>query len=217
MPQKKITYEDLVKSLHELSLAQKETDRQSKKTDQKLDKLAKTVSEMTKESKYSIDGMTKESKYSLERLDKLAEMIGGVSTNLGKTAEELFYNSFSKTMALGNKKFHLIERNKRCFTNGIQDEFDIVLTNDSLKLIVEVKHRFHPNDVKKVSRKIENFKKLFPEYKDLQIIGAVAGLSMPEKTINLAQNNHFFVLTQDGNDLKLLHNPDQKRKESKEY
>ena len=205
MPQKEISYQDVLRSLHELSEAQKETNKQLQETNKQLQETEKQMKETDKLSQKTDI-----------KLNKLSEMVGGITKNLGKSAEELFFNSFKKTMSLGNMNFHSIDRNLYRYANGIQDEFDIILTNDDFILIIETKHRFHPNDVKNVLKKIDNFKKLFPKYHDFKIFGAVAGLSMPQKTIELAKNYHFFVITQDGNDLKLLYNPDNKTDEIKE-
>jgi hypothetical protein len=110
-------------------------------------------------------------------------------------------------MSIGKIKFHLIERNKTLFSNGIQDEYDMVLTNDQAKIIVEVKQKVHPNDVKKVLKKIDSFKNLYPLDNRYQVYGAVAGLTMPKKAIELAQKYKIIALTQEGNDLKVLHIP----------
>jgi hypothetical protein len=196
---KDITYQDLL-NLFE-------------KTDEKINKLAeaqKKLDELSERTDERINKLTEKFEKTDKKLNKIGKMVGGITKNLGKTAEELFYNSFSKTMSLGNIKFHLIQRNLFNHTKEIQDECDLVLTNENSKVIVEVKHRFHPNDVKKVAKKIKNFQKLFPEYHNYKIFGAVAALSMPLETIVLAKKYHYFVLTQDGNDLKILYRPDNK-------
>jgi hypothetical protein len=44
--------------------------------------------------------------------------------------------------------------------------------------------------------------------KQISYQDVLKSLHEPEKTIEMAKKNHFFVLTQDGNDLKRLHTPD---------
>jgi len=92
---------------------------------------------------------------------------------------------------------------KRSF-KGLSDEFDIVLTNSHNLVIIEVKYNFHPNDVETMPKKIDNFRILYPLYKDYNVYGGIAGLTMPQETIDLAKEMGFFVFTQEGNDIKML-------------
>jgi len=110
-------------------------------------------------------------------------------------------------MRLGDIKFHTIDRNLQRHCNGVQDEFDIVMTNSELIMVAEVKFKFHPNDVKKVINKVSNFKKLFPQYQDYKIYGAVAGKILPKDTIEEAQKYNLFVVAQEGSDLRLINTP----------
>ena len=142
-----------------------------------------------------------------QKLDKLKEIVGGMGNNQGEIAEDLFFNSFSKTMTIGDIQFHSIDRNIRRLYKNIQDEFDLVLTNNDLIMIVEVKVKCHPNDVKKILKKISNYKRLYPMYESYKIYGAIAGLTFPQKTIDIAKENHIYVITQEGNDLKVLNDP----------
>ncbi|KPA14834.1 hypothetical protein MHK_004962 [Candidatus Magnetomorum sp. HK-1] len=139
-----------------------------------------------------------------QKIDKLQKLIGGIGNSNGFVAEDLFYNSFSKMMSIGNMKFEYIDRNVERKHKGIEDEFDIVLTNSEIIVIVEVKYNFYPNDVEKVLTKIQNYKALFPLYKNYKFIGAIAGLTIQKETIYKAKKYGFFVVTQEGNDLKIL-------------
>jgi len=174
-----IEYGKTSKLLNELIEAQKETDRQMKETDRQMRATDK-------------------------KIDKLQKMIGGIGNSNGYVAEDFFYNSFSKMKSLGDMKFAYIDRNLHRENSSLQDEFDIVLTNTDSIVIVEVKYNYHANDVKSVLKKINNFRILFPLYNNYKIFGAIAGLSIQPKAIEEAEKNGFFVVTQEGNNLKLL-------------
>jgi len=179
MNDKNTEYEKTWKLLQELIAAGKETDKRMKETDIRMKETDKQI-------------------------NKLNTLIGGIGNSNGFVAEDLFFNSFSKKMSIGNTKFEFIDRNVERKHRGLKDEFDIVLTNSEVIVIVEVKYNFYPNDVKKVLKKINNYKILFPTYKNYKFIGAIAGLTMQNNTIDEAKKYGFFVFTQEGNDLKLL-------------
>ena len=167
-------------------------------------KLLQELIELGKETDKRMKETDKRMKETDKKIDKLQTLVGGISNSNGFFAEDIFFNSFSKMMSIGNMKFDYIDRNVERKHKGLEDEFDIVLTNSDVIVIVEVKYNFNPNDVETVLTKIKNYKTLFPLYKNYKFIGAIAGLSMQKKTIDKAKKYGFFVITQEGNDLKLL-------------
>ena len=58
------------------------------------------------------------------------------------------------------------------------------------------------------NRKLPNFRKLYPEYNDKELIGALAALSVPQASIDKAFQYGFLVLTQSGNDLTVVNKED---------
>ncbi|MBF0452619.1 MAG: hypothetical protein HQK75_18095 [Candidatus Magnetomorum sp.] len=165
------------------------------------------VKELFKETDKKFHKTDKQLREIGQQISKLKDIVGGIGNNNGFVAEQLFYNSLSKSMSLGNLTFDSIDRNLERTRRGLKDEFDIILTNSNILIIVEVKYNFHPNDVKKILTKINNFKQLFPIYSNYKVLGAVAALAMPQETIDIAKEYGFYVLTQDGNDIKILIEP----------
>jgi hypothetical protein len=142
-----------------------------------------------------------------EKLDKLSEFYGGLSNNIGEITEETFASSLEQSMSLGKMTFDIIDRNLKRSTKHLKEEYDIILTNKKLKLIVEVKQKFHPNDVEKLLRKLDNYKILFPNDKNYVLYGAAAALKVPDETIEKAKTHGLFVLTQQGNALRVINDP----------
>jgi len=170
-----------------------ETDRRMKETDQRMKETDRRMKETDKQLDKTI-----------KAIEKLGKTVGGISNSNGFYAEDIFFNSFSKNMTIGNLTFDSIDRNMHRIRNGLEDEFDIVLTNSSILLIIEVKYNFHHNDVDKVLTKIDNFRQLYPGYNDYRIFGGIAGLTMTRETIDKAIQLGFFVFLQEGNDIKVL-------------
>ena len=61
------------------------------------------------------------------KLDRFAEMLGGVSNNQGKVAEEFFYNTLREHPVLLGKTFDTIDKNITRSVQKIQEEYDILL------------------------------------------------------------------------------------------
>ena len=79
-----------------------------------------------------------------------------------------------------------------------QEEYDIVMTNGDAIGIVEVKYKAHEKDLKKLERKMRNFKKLFPVYENYKLYGAIASFHIYPEAKAAALNQGFFVLQRSG-------------------
>ncbi len=115
------------------------------------------------------------------------------------SATEFFYHSLNKKLVLGNMKFDSIYGNLWGHEKNIQDEFDIVMYNGNSLVIIETKHKVHTNDIEKlVSKKVDNFRYLFPKYQNYKIYLGIAGFSIPQDVENMAKNLGIAVLREKG-------------------
>ncbi|MFK5968957.1 MAG: hypothetical protein QM487_02395 [Candidatus Marithrix sp.] len=90
---------------------------------------------------------------------------------------------------------------------GLEDEFDIVLVNETSIAIVEVKHKAHPKLVDDMlTNKLLNFRTLFPYYENLKLYGVLLPASMVSnsKLVEKAKEAGLFFLTQQGNHVILV-------------
>ena len=168
-----------------LAIAQKETAKQMAKTDKEIDKV------------------TKQMLISERKLDKLGKLVGSVTNNQGDVTEEFFFNSLKVNPHLGDIKFNDIESNSRKAREGVEDEFDIVMTNGDSVGMVEVKYKVHSRDIDKLrDKKISNFKKLYPNYSNYKLYVGIAGFHIDDEAEKCAKENGFFVLKRYGNIVK---------------
>ena len=72
------------------------------------------------------------------------------------------------------------------------------MTNGNAIGIIEVKYKAHENDLKKLERKMRNFKTLFPVYENYKLYGAIASFHFYDKAKEEALNQGFFVLQRSG-------------------
>ena len=117
-----------------------------------------------------------------KRIKKLEDLMGGWANSHGSFAEEYFYNSFEadKKNFFG-EHFNEIMKNVKPKGKNLQDEYDIVMYNDSYIAIVETKFRAHKSNISKVLKKAETFKILCPDYKDYKIYLGLASLSFNDE------------------------------------
>jgi len=148
------------------AIAQKATDEQMKRTDEKLERMGITL--------------------------------GNVTNNQGDVAEEFFFNSLANDTHLGNIHFDDIEKNGHKRRGKMEEEYDIIMTNGDAIGIVEVKYKAHENDLDKLDRKMQNFKKLFPIYQNFKQYGAIASFHINDNAKREALKRGYFVLQRSG-------------------
>jgi Holliday junction resolvase-like predicted endonuclease len=169
---------DLVASL---AISQAKTDEQMKKTDEQI----KKTDEQMKRNE--------------AKLTKMGVLLGNISNNQGDVAEEFFYNSLEDKKDLAGIHYDFIDKNWKSSTKNLRDEFDIVMVNGKDIAIIEVKYKAHERDLEKLlTKKQENFKELFPIYKDYNHHLALASFYMPQELKEKALENNVIVLQRKG-------------------
>ena len=161
------------RQLEKLEIFQKETTEQMRKTDEQMRKTD-------------------------EKLNRIANMVDGIGKNQGFVAEEFFFNSLVEHTYLGAIHFDDITKNEFKHRGNTQEEFDILMTNDSAIGIIEVKYKVHEKDLDKLERKMRNFKTLYPIYAHYKLYGAIAAFHIYEDAKKAALERGFFVLQRKG-------------------
>jgi len=132
------------------------------------------------------------------KLDKLGDLYGIIGQNQGDVAEEFFFNSLANDAHLGSIQFDDIEKNSHKRRGKTEEEYDIIMTNGDAIGIVEVKYKAHTNDLDKLDRKMQNFKKLFPIYQNYKQYGAIASFHINDDAKKEALRRGYFVLQRSG-------------------
>jgi hypothetical protein len=109
-----------------------------------------------------------------EEFERICNTFSNIEDNQLDAVEEFFLQSLLKDNHLGSIRFDDITKNMEKHRDQIQEEYDLVMTNDETIGIVEVKYKARANDLDKLDRKMINFKKLFPIYQNHKQYGAIA-------------------------------------------
>jgi hypothetical protein len=138
------------------------------------DRLQKETAQLMKESAVRFEKIQMDYE---KRMKKMEENMGNWSNNHDSFAEEYFFNSFeNEQQNFFGEHFIKISKNVKPVEIDLEDEYDIVMYNDSYVAIVESKFKAHKNDIPKVLKKAETFRILCPGYKDFKIYLGLASL-----------------------------------------
>jgi hypothetical protein len=173
-----VTKEDLANAILDLKISQKEMG-------ERLEKSQNETNIQMKKTEATVE--------------KIAKLIGNVSNNQGNIVEEFFYNSISANPTLNGINYDFTDKNITRKRFGIEDEFDMVLINGKDVAIIETKYKAHSKDIiKLVTKKLENFKILYPEYKDYSHHLALASFHINDDVKKEAKNNNVILLQRKG-------------------
>ena len=198
------TPEKVWATLQETALLQKENDRKLAETERFLkeqfaetSRLQKENERIAKEDFAELRRLQKENDRKLaeterifkedhakyeKRMKRMEETMGGWANCHGSFAEEYFYNSFDEDKQdFFGEHFNKIHKNVKPVLKNLQDEYDIVMYNDSYVAIVETKFTARKKDIPKVLKKAETFRILCPDYKDYKIYLGLASLSFNDE------------------------------------
>ena len=128
---------------------------------------------------------------------KTEKMIGGISYNQGKFAEEYFFNSFDRgKQNFFGEKFDSIKQNLK--GTETEDEFDIVMLNGGAVGIIEVKFKAHKNDIPDVLKKVATFRDNFPKYKNHKAYIGIATMAFYPELEQECENQGIAIVKQVG-------------------
>ncbi|GHV67447.1 hypothetical protein FACS1894199_12940 [Bacteroidia bacterium] len=134
---------------------------------------------------------------------EMSKEIGGISNNNGYFAEEYFINALQKKKTFAGIRYDHVGPNIKAFDGTLQDEFDIVMYNGSSIAIIEVKYRVHPDFLTTLStKKVQNFRKLFPKFAKHKIYLGIASMSFNAEVIIGAKKLGIGMLKPQGDTLE---------------
>ena len=133
------------------------------------------------------------------KLKEVGRQLGDIGHSSGDAAEDFFYNALEDNKMLGTIKFDEISKNIKPKKHRLEDEYDIFLENGNAVGIIEVKHKVRKDHITKlIDKKAENFRVLFPDYKEYKLFVGIAGLAFDHQTEEYAAENGIVVLKQKG-------------------
>ena len=183
-----MTDNELNDKFAELAIAQAKTEAQMQETDALIKQTAAQIKET--------DAQMKRTDATLERM---GITLGNVTNNIGSITEEYFFNCLSEKPILGGVKYNKVRRNIGGVGLRSEDEFDIVMYNGDSIALIECKNKAHENDLRKlITKKADNFKDVFPNFKDYKIYLGLASFSFYPELEDMAKQNGVAILKQKG-------------------
>ena len=172
------------------------------------------VKEMFAETKEQVKGMFAETKVMFadtnESIRRISVEFLGVT---GHIVEGLVSSSTVNIFKKAGYDLHDSGKNlkRELPSENKKIEVDALLSNERVVIPVEVKAHFTKKKVKRFIRKMEMFKKFFPEYADKEVVAAIAAIHYEANADTFAHDEGLLVIRVNSNDIFSLDPVDESK------
>ncbi|AGX88134.1 FAD-binding oxidoreductase [Candidatus Symbiobacter mobilis] len=169
------TFDDVWRLIQEIALLGKETDRKLQETDRLVQENAKQIKETNRQ-------------------------LGLQGNRLGEFVQEMVRPALVRLFRDRNLPVHQVIPNMCSYDDNRQfrAEIDLLVVNTDVAIAVECKSHLKQADVDEHLERLGNFKEYFPQFKGFSILGAVAGMVLPDEVGRYAYRKGLYVLAQSG-------------------
>jgi hypothetical protein len=138
-----------------------------------------------------------------KEIKNLGREVGKITDNLGRFAENMVAPAIVK---LFNKRgIPITDYAQRVRSPKRRIEYDIVAHNSDYVVVTSVKMTLRAEDVKFfLNERLPIFKEVFPRYKDMKVIGVVAGANIVGESDIYAMKRGLYVMAQSGESVTVL-------------
>ena len=194
-----------------LQSAQLETDRilkelsaEIKETSREIKENSREIKEVQKELSAEIKAVQTETAREIKAAQKeVNTSIGRLSNRLGEFVEEAVRPSAVRLFRERGIDIHEVQQSITAKRDGEQLEIDLLVVNNENVVVIECKSNLSVDDVNEHLERLEKVKRLLPRYNNCNVLGAVAGMVIPDNVATYAIKKGLYVIGQNGDHLEL--------------
>jgi hypothetical protein len=187
-----------------LQAAQVETDRILKELSAEIKENSREIKEVHKELSAEIKAVQTETAREIKAAQKeVNTSIGRLSNRLGEFVEEAVRPSAVRLFRERGIDIHEVQQSITAKRDGEQLEIDLLVVNNENVVVIECKSNLSVDDVNDHLERLEKVKRLLPRYNNCKVLGAVAGMVIPDNVATYAIKKGLYVIGQNGDHLEL--------------
>jgi len=183
-----------------LQAAQVETDRIIKELSAEIKENSREIKEVHKELSAEIK---ETQKITAREIKAVNTSIGRLSNRLGEFVEEAVRPSAVRLFRERGIDIHEVQQSITAKRDGEQLEIDLLVVNNENVVVIECKSNLSVEDVNDHLERLEKVKRLLPRYNNCKVLGAVAGMVIPDNVATYAIKKGLYVIGQNGDHLEL--------------
>jgi hypothetical protein len=168
-----------------------ETDRKFQETDRKF-------LQMREESDRNFEKLNQQL---TEKIKEVSTEVGRLGNKLGDFIEEMVRPTAVRLFKDRGIDVHEVHRNVSSKRDGEEIEIDLLVVNNTDTIAIECKSTLSIDDVNEHLERLEKLKRLLPDYRHKNVMGAVTAMIIPDNVARFAYKKGLFVIGQTGEQL----------------
>ncbi|QFY88953.1 DUF3782 domain-containing protein [Magnetovirga frankeli] len=203
------SFDDVWRTIQELALSQKETERLMKESQKEADRRQQEADQRIRETERLMKESQQEADRRMSKTDKqiraLAKQLGEHGNRLGQFVQEMVRPAVVDLFQDRKIPVHQVHPNIVAYDDNRQFimEVDLLVVNTDTAVVVECKSRLTYEDVDEHLARMAKFKSCFPQFSAHILFGAVAAMVLPDDVGHYARNKGLFVLAQSGDAVEI--------------
>jgi hypothetical protein len=212
------TFDDVWRTLQEIALLNKETERLMKEgsaeTDrrfQETDRRFQETERLMKEGSAETERRFQETERLMKKgfaetnllVSRVSKNLGELGNRLGEFVEHMVEPAVVRLFQAQGIAVHEVHPNVAVERDGEGVEIDLLVVNDGVLVAVECKSKLTLEHVDAHLARMAKFKRLLPTYRNHQALGAVAAMVMDKKVRDYAHSQGLYVLYQSGENIEV--------------
>jgi hypothetical protein len=157
-----------------------------------------------KETERQIQELGRENQLLSQQTQVLGQRIGDLTGRWGTFVENQVAPACQTVFAAWGIPVHMVSQRVKKRRDGDTLEIDVLVVNEQHAVAVEVKSNFRVEDVNLLVEDLRAFRRFFPEYRERQVLGAVAAITFEGGVDRYAYQQGLFVLAQSGGNIGIL-------------
>ena len=184
----------------------KETDRQMKETDLKMQETDRQMKETGLKMQDTDRRMKETDRLIKENERKYRELAEQFTSTIGHITEGIVEPAAMRVFQEAGYDINRYYRNlhSKMKNNRSEMEVDLLMLDDTIAIVVEIKTDCRKKDIDHFMRQMPKFKRLFPEYRDKEVLAAIAALNYDKDARQHAHEQGMLVISTTDGDLFTL-------------
>jgi hypothetical protein len=142
------------------------------------------------------------------RLKQLSKNLGDLGNRLGEFVEHLVAPAVVRLFQAEGIEVHAVYPEVFVKRDGEALEIDWLVVNDGALVAVECKSKLTHEHLDQHLARLEKIKRVLPLYRNHRVMGAVAGMVVPEGVAEAAMHQGLYVLYQNGEQIEVRNPPE---------
>ncbi|MBD2424943.1 DUF3782 domain-containing protein [Phormidium sp. FACHB-1136] len=198
------TSEEVWRILGELAEAQKETERQTQETKRQAQETERRFQETERRFQETERRFQETERLLRQQNQQFNEQLGKLGNRLGEFVEWQVRPAVVRLFQARGIAVHEFHDGIAVQRGDEGLEIDLLVVDTTEAILVEVKSKLTQPDVDEHLERLSKFKRLMPRYADVQTMGAVAGMVVPNEVARYAYRKGLFVMAQSGDSVVIL-------------